>query len=87
MDLKDKASVEKTVKSLIKDVQKENCTKNEYEQLGSILNQIANFPEYQDLYDEAADELIEAGVDLEKCGCDPITKKIPADKEKLIPEK
>ena len=87
MDLKNRKEVENKVNSLIKELKKADCTELTYKEMGDLLNQIAQMPEYEDLYDEAADELIMAGINLEKCGCDPIRGKIPADKEKLIPDK
>lgn len=85
MDFSDRDQVEKKLTKLIKEVQKAKCSDSKYKELGSILNEIGQneelFEEYKDLYYEISDKLIMAGINLEKCGCDPIRGKIPEDKK------
>jgi hypothetical protein len=89
MDFNDRTQVEQKIKELIVEVKKAGCSRTKYEELGSILNQIAQdetlLKKYEDLYDDAADELVMSGVSLEKCGCDPLLRKIPGDKEPKKP--
>ena len=89
MDYNDIAQVEKNIKELLKEVKKAGCATSKYEELGSILNKIGQDKEllkkYGDIFDDVLDELMMAGVSLEKCGCDPLLRKIPGDKEPKKP--
>jgi len=89
MDFNDRNQVEQKIKELITEVKHAGCSRTKYDELGAILNKIAQdeslLKMYGDLYDAAEDELIMSGVSLEKCGCDPLLRKIPADKEPKKP--
>ncbi len=89
MDFNNKTQVENKIAELIAEVKKEGCAKAKYEELGSILNKIGQdedlLKKYETLFDDALDEMMMSGVSMEKCGCDPLLKKIPADKEPKKP--
>ena len=77
------------ITELLAEVKKEGCAKTTYEELGSILNKIGQdedlLKKYENLFDDALDEMMMSGVSLEKCGCDPLLRKIPGDKEPKKP--
>ena len=84
LDFNDTNLVTKKVKELVKAVQKESCDAKLFNELSEIMKVIGQddklFEKYKDLYMEAEDELMMAGADLEKCGCDPLKRQIPRDK-------
>ncbi|NHI92546.1 MAG: hypothetical protein EAX96_08580 [Candidatus Lokiarchaeota archaeon] len=72
------------IKELVKEVQSKSCDTTVFDELSNIMKTIGQddklYQKYKDIYEEAEDELMLAGADLEKCGCDPIKRQIPADK-------
>ncbi|MFX0132684.1 MAG: hypothetical protein ACFFDN_03460 [Candidatus Hodarchaeota archaeon] len=89
MNFNNRTEVEQKIKELVAEVKVAGCSRTKYDELGAILNKIAQdqtlLKKYEDLYDDAADELVMSGVSLEKCGCDPLLRKIPGDKEPKKP--
>ena len=61
-----------------------NCATDDIDELKQILEAIGSnenlFQKYKDIYDDAADRLMFAGVDADACKCDPLRKHIPSDK-------
>ena len=86
IDFNDENLVSKKVKELVKEIQKskDRCDPGVYKDLSNIMETIGQdnklYEKYQDLYMEAEDELMMAGADLAKCGCDPLKRQIPPDK-------
>ena len=84
IDFENKEVVTKKLKALVKDVQKEACSSTTYDELSNIMKTIGQddnlYKKYKDLYEEIEDELMLAGQNLEKCGCDPIKRQTPGDK-------
>ena len=81
IDFENKTEVTTTLKNLVKEVQGESCSSTTYETLSEIMKTIGQdnklYEEYKDLYEEIEDELMLAGANLEKCGCDPLKRQTP----------
>ncbi|HUY00912.1 MAG TPA: hypothetical protein VMV49_15225 [Candidatus Deferrimicrobium sp.] len=85
MDLKNIKETKELIKSLIKEVEAPGCEGKKIKELKEILEQIGKnsdlYAQYQDIYSDAADALMFAGISADECSCDPLRKHIPIDKE------
>ncbi|MHA1268156.1 MAG: hypothetical protein ACTSPY_00090 [Candidatus Helarchaeota archaeon] len=74
----------KRITELMKLLKGSSCDTSDMDELKEILEIIGQDPElykkYNDIYDDAADRLIYAGVDSASCKCDPLRNRIPRDK-------
>ena len=88
LDFNNKEKVKRKIKELVKLVQEDSCDASTYEELSAIMKKIGQddklYKKYKDIYDEAEDELMIAGQDLQKCGCDPLRRQIPTDKKPKV---
>ncbi|MBD3230375.1 MAG: hypothetical protein GF329_19505 [Candidatus Lokiarchaeota archaeon] len=80
----------KRIKELMVELKKESCNKELINEMKEILETIGQdsdlYKKYSDIYDDAADSLMFAGVEAEECVCDPLRKHVPKSKEANIPE-
>lgn len=78
-------ATKKKIKELMKDLEKPGCDNLRVNELKEILEKIGSnkalFPKYQDVYDEAADSLMLAGIQADACKCDPLRQHVPIDKK------
>ncbi|MHA1652188.1 MAG: hypothetical protein ACTSYB_18555 [Candidatus Helarchaeota archaeon] len=78
----------KYITELIKEVEKMGCDNKKISELKEILEEIGGYKrlysKYEDIYSEAADALMLAGISAEDCKCDPLRKHIPLDKKTKI---
>ncbi|MHA1145663.1 MAG: hypothetical protein ACTSRW_13060 [Candidatus Helarchaeota archaeon] len=89
LDLNNVNETKARLKDLITLAEKQTCDQINIDELKQILEEIGASSElmvkYEDIYDDAADALMLAGITAEECSCDPLRKHIPKDKEKLDP--
>lgn len=82
---KDINSTKKRIKELMIELGKKSCNTNLIDEMKEILEIIGQdndlYEKYLDIYDEAADSLMFAGIEAEECVCDPLRKHIPKSKE------
>lgn len=78
------SETKKRIKELISELEKETCGELLINEMKDILESIGQddelYKKYTDIYDEAADALMLAGIDAESCRCDPLRKHIPHNK-------
>jgi len=81
IDFENEGQVTTKLKALVKEVQKETCSSTTYDELSGIMKTIGQddnlYKKYKDLYEEIEDELMFAGANMGKCGCDPIKRQTP----------
>ena len=90
VDVNNIAETKTRLKDLISEAEKESCADSNLNELKSLLEDIgANselMPKYEDIWDDAADALMLAGITAEQCSCDPLKKHVPKDKTKTTPD-
>lgn len=84
MDYENVIATKKFIEELVADVEKPGCDGKRVTELKETLEFIGSNPDlfakYEDIYDDAADALMLAGVSSDECSCDPLRKHTPADK-------
>ena len=79
IDFENKEMVTTKLKELVKEFQGDSCSATSYEELNNLMKAIGQndelYKKYKDIYEEIEDELMLAGTNLEKCSCDPLTRK------------
>jgi DNA-binding transcriptional regulator GbsR (MarR family) len=84
MDIKNIEETKKLIKSLMDEIEAPGCENKRINELKDILEKIGKnstlYAKYQDIYSDAADTLMFAGVTADQCSCDPLRKHTPIDK-------
>ncbi|MHA1266427.1 MAG: hypothetical protein ACTSRS_14430 [Candidatus Helarchaeota archaeon] len=84
LNLENIVETKKVIQRLMANLESEECNSNLIAELKGILEKIGSDPklysQYEDIYSDAADVLILAGVSAEDCKCDPLRKHTPVDK-------
>ena len=84
MDLTNIEATKNLIEELVAEVEKPGCDNKRITELKDILEEIGKdsnlYSKYRDIYDDAADALMLAGVSADECSCDPLRKHTPADK-------
>jgi DNA-binding transcriptional regulator GbsR (MarR family) len=74
----------KRIKELIPELEKQSCGELLINEMKEILEAIGGdeklYKQYSDIYDDAADALMFAGIEAESCKCDPLRKHVPHNK-------
>ena len=90
VDVTNVSETKAKLNDLIKEAESETCSQTGLEELQTILEKIgANqelMPKYEDIWDDAADALMLAGITADQCSCDPLRKHVPKYKEKTQPD-
>ncbi len=88
IDIENVEVTRKYIMDLIKELEKMGCDDKKISELKEILEEIGGnkrlYSKYEDIYSEAADALMLAGISAEDCKCDPLRKHIPLDKKTEI---
>ncbi len=84
MNLENVTETKELITELMAEVEKSGCDSKRINDLKEVLESIGNNPglfvKYEDIYDDAADALMFAGVSADACKCDPLRKHIPSEK-------
>lgn len=92
VNVKDVSETKARIQELIKILEGSTCEKLHVEELKEILEKVgapdnqAFFSQYEDIWDDAADALMFAGVSVDECSCDPLRRHIPKDKQVSDPD-
>lgn len=85
MKLENVTETKNLIKQLMAELDKPGCESKNVTELKEILEKIGSnsklMAKYKDIYDQAADALMMAGITAADCKCDPLKKHIPSDKK------
>jgi 4-hydroxy-3-methylbut-2-enyl diphosphate reductase IspH len=75
------------IRQLMAELDEPGCESKNVNKLKEILEKIGSnsklMAKYKDIYNNAADALMTAGISAADCKCDPLRKHIPSDKKAL----
>lgn len=84
MNVENVDATKKEIKRLMAELDEPGCERKNVDALKDILETIGSntklMKNFKDIYSQAADALMTAGITASDCKCDPLRKHIPSDK-------
>ncbi|MDD1779179.1 MAG: hypothetical protein LUQ65_13510 [Candidatus Helarchaeota archaeon] len=85
LNVENVTETKKEIKQLMAELDEPGCERKNVDKLKEILEKIGSnsklMAKYKDIYENAADALMTAGITAADCKCDPLRKHIPLDKQ------